>query len=38
MNDEKPKFYKSRAVPYGLVDGVEKELDRLESNGIIKNI
>ena len=34
--NSKPQFYRHRAVPYALRAGVEKELDRLEKEGIIE--
>ena len=34
----KPQFYRHRAVPYALQAGVEKELDRLEKEGIIEPV
>ena len=33
-----PRFYEARSVPYSLKDMIEKELDRLENEGIIKPI
>ena len=33
--DSQPKYYKSRAVPFVLKEGVEKELDRLQALGVI---
>ena len=36
--NSKPQFYRHRAVPYALRAGVEKELDRLEKEGIIEPV
>ena len=33
-----PRFYKARSVPYSLKDMIEKELDRLENEGIIEPV
>ena len=38
MANVTPKFHKARPVPYALVEGVKKELDRLESSDIITKI
>ena len=33
-----PKYYKPRAVPFVLKEGVEKELDRLQALGVITKV
>ena len=33
--DAKPKFCRARTVPFSMKDVVEKEIDRLENEGII---
>jgi len=33
-----PKFYRARAVPYALQEGVEEEYNRLERDGIIRKV
>ena len=35
-NDARPTFVKARRVPYALKEQVERELDKLEKNGVIK--
>ena len=35
--DSQPKFFKARPVPYAQLEAVEKELNRLETAGIIKH-
>ena len=34
----KPVFHRSRAVPYAIRDVIEKELERLEKEGIIEKV
>ena len=36
--DTTPKFWLLRPVPFALKDGIEKELDQLQSGGIIEPI
>jgi hypothetical protein len=36
--DEKPRFFKSRPVPYSIRESVNKELIRLENEGIIEHV
>ena len=36
--DSQPKFFKARPVPYAQLEAVEKELNRLETAGIIKHV
>ena len=36
--DAKPKFCRARTVPFSMKDAVEKEIDRLENEGIIQSI
>ena len=33
-----PKFHRSRTVPFAIRDKIEKELDRLESQGVIESV
>ena len=35
-DDARPVFVKARRVPYALKEQVERELDKLEKNGVIK--
>lgn len=35
---EKPKFFKSRSVPYAVKGAIEEELDRLEREGILEKV
>ena len=37
-DDAHPKFMKARTVPYALKEKIEKELDNLESQGIITKV
>ena len=37
-SDVTPKFLKPRSVPYALKPAIEKDLERLESPGIIKQV
>ena len=34
--DARPVFVKARRVPYALKEQVERELDKLEKNGVVK--
>ena len=34
----KPRFFRSRAVPYAIKDTIEKDLDRVEKLGVITTI
>ena len=36
--DVKPKFLRAHPVPYGIQEKVERELDRLQANGVIKPV
>ena len=36
--DAKPKFCRARPVPFSMKDAVEKEIDRLEREGILQSI
>ena len=36
--DSQPKYYKPRAVPFVLKEGIEKELDRLQALGVITKV
>lgn len=38
MEDATPKFFKARRVPFPLVQAVEKELDKLVSDGILTKV
>ena len=33
-----PKFHRSRTVPFAKREKIEKELDRLESQGVIESV
>ena len=37
-SDSKPVFHRPRAVPYAIRDVIEKELERLEKEGIIEKV
>ena len=36
--DARPKFFKSRTVPFAIKGAIEQELDRLETNGVIRKV
>ena len=36
--DTTPKFFKPRSVPYAIHGAIEKDLERLESLGVIEKV